>query len=795
MSTEESLILSSDLGSENGGENGPNIDQPPRSPYRKILLLISFLVIFIIIIISVIWWLGLSNRKTKINKQSVVPVQADKLSSSTPSTLPDLNTLNKINASSTVATSSDLSLEYLSFSNFYKAPNNSIDFDVNTYKLPLNVKVDVMNYYDVSRKLDLDPSLDSLNENGFGIINNPWLETAPDFYSVYNNLSSHQLPTMITSDFLIYYYQNIYKKLFKDVEENVFYNNLWDINKKMYTVAKNRYEAHLAQIGDVNDPILEGERLETAFFAVALELLKPAPEQLAAKGVVDRKDLFVASDADHFYFVVPPYLRDDVLAELKLIREAKTAKKSPVLLYQRDYSKFIVPSDYVSQAKLNNFYLTSKWLNSIFPLNYRDKSCPKCLLDKADWRVNLTAASLIARDFSDLSLVKNKWARIYKIMAFFKGLRSELDYVYYRDALTSLFGKDYNIGDIFSDKNSNALTNLEKLRAKLQEHNFSEVTGAPADKMQNIIESGFRMLAESYWPNDYIFKNLMIPVVTNYQGTSTKAYNITACKNKTSKKIQRCNGIALDIVNLVYPIANNSYFAENTNYSNYNLASRRLRKNLENNVIWHSNNYWTTLSSLKSYLNVSEDDLPVFARSKSWQNRKLDTAVSSWINLQLPLEKFSVAPVYKGKSLNNFSHWNSNVYVEPNLSLINELLANNKMVLKMFSALQLDDDVHFALQSMRDFNSSIEILKDIVIKELKGKTLSEDDNKYIVDFVKRLKISTSPLLNKELDIKISNSRRVLREDLSKLKLLIIVHQEGDNKIFSVGPIWDYQEKR
>jgi hypothetical protein len=35
----------------------------------------------------------------------------------------------------------------------------------------------------------------------------------------------------------------------------------------------------------------------------------------------------------------------------------------------------------------------------------------------------------------------------------------------------------------------------------------------------------------------------------------------------------------------------------------------------------------------------------------------------------------------------------------------------------------------------------------------------------------------------------------LKEDLSQLKLMVIVHQEGDGKFISAGPVWDYIESR
>ena len=793
MTSEEPIILSSEL---NGADNTPSPDsnEPPRAAWKRVLLFVALAAALLLLAVIIFFAVKIYWFSPPTGKQPAANPNGSASATNTPVNLPNLNPPTNATTTSATSSLSDLAIEYLTFQDFYEAPDNKITPKINDYALPLNVKIDVINYYDISRKLNLDPGLDSLNNNGFTTINNPWPQEASNFYSLYGNLSSRQIPLLITSDFIVYYYQNIFKKVFKDVEENVFYDNLWDINKEMYTVAKNRYETRLAAIGDINDSVLEGERLETAFFAVALELLKPNTNQIAAKGATDNSGLFEAAEADHFYFVVPPYLRDDVLAEVKMIRAGGARAKSPVFLYPRNYNEFVVPTDYLANAKLNNFYLTTKWLNSTFPLNHRGKDCPNCLLDQSDWRINLTAASLISQDFSNLPQLKNKWARIYKVMSFFKGLREELSYVYYRDSLVSLFGQDYDIEKLFDDQNKKGLENLEKLRAKLLTHDFPEISGALV-KTDPVAYAnlGFKMLAESYWPNSYIFNHLVTPAVTTYTGTSTKAINVTACSDKQTGVSYRCNGIALDAVNLAYPIGANSYFTENTNYNNYGLAAQGLRSELTKSEVWHLNNYWTTLSLLKAYLGMDKDNQPLFARSTLWQDRSLKMASAAWVNLQLPLEKFSVVPVMNSQNLDTFSRWSENSYVEPNLNLINELVADSNMLLKMFTALQLEPDVRLAAQDIRNFSDNLLVLKKIVIKELSGEKLSEMDDKSIADFTQQLNIMNSPSSAKRLSIRLSNQKSVLQEDLSQLQLLVLIHQEGNDKFFSVGPVWNNQE--
>jgi hypothetical protein len=793
MFSDQSTIISSELESS-AGTAAPDSQSSGRPPQKKIILFGALAVIAVIFIVGIFFVVKklILTQDSEPKTEPVVTATTSELTN-IPTTLPSLN--GQETATTTVATStfSNLAIEYLSFADFYKAPDNTFSSNLKDYKFPLNVKIDVMNYYDVSRKLNIDPALENLNSLGFATIDNPWPAAATDFYSAYSNLDDKQLPLLITSDFMIYSYQNILKKVFKDVEENVFYDNLWDINKELYTVAKNRYETRLAAIGNINDAILEGERLETTFFAVALELLKPTAEQLKTSDASAGTGSFTAADADRFYFVTPPYLKEQVSAEVKLIREAKLKTKSPVMLYTRDYAAFSIPVDYKTNAKLNNFYMTTTWLNSVFPLNYRDKNCAACLLDAADWRISLTAASFVSQDFSQLPGLKNKWARIYKVISFFKGLREDLNYVHYRDSLSALFGENYNIEELFAESNKEASANLEKLRAKLLAYDFAEISGA-LSKTDTSLKPylGFKLLAESYWPNNYIFSRLTSPAIGNFNATTTANNDVTACREKTSA-YKRCNGFALDIVNLAYPIADNSYFSQNTNYSGYSQAVKGLQAELTKNNIWHINNYWTNLSLIKSLPAVDKANWPLFAQSTAWQNKALTTAAAAWINLQLPMDKVSNISSVSSSGLNNAASWNENSYVEPNLALVNELLADTAMLTQMFSALQLDAEVRLASQDIKDLSASLEKMKLIIVKELTGEELSAADNEAVADFAKQSKTVAASAKEKQITVRLGQQKTALKEDLSRLKLLLIVHQEGNNKVFSVGPVWDYQE--
>lgn len=690
--------------------------------------------------------------------------------------------------------SSNELIEYISFLDFYEKIEDKFAINISDYQLPLNIKTDVLNYYDVSRKLSLDKYLANLNSDGFAIMDNPF--PSNNFYNIYDELNSRQIPLFISSDFLIYYYQQTLKKVFKDVEENIFYSNLWEINHFLYDSSRQRYENNLRAKGQVNDRVLEAQRLAAAYFAVSLELLKPDISQIDQSNNIANQAMFTPYEAENYNFSLPDYLKIDVEKELELIRTVNKAAKSPVLLYQRDYQSFVVPEEYKSNVKLNNFYLSTKWLSSEFPLYYQDKNdCPDCELDFDDWRVSMITSSFIAKDIFNSYELKNKWARIYKTLAFFKGLRGDLTYVHYRDALSNIFGDDYEIEKLFADDNPESINNLKKLKSKVLEKEFLAVEGAfDRNNIKERKQIGVRMLTDWYWPNDYISKELSYPNVSTYLNEKISKNNITACSEKNNGDKIRCNGFSLDIIALINEksLIANDYFAENSFYKGYKEALYFLKTQISKfDKIWHYNSYWKTLSLMKEYLQVNKNNQPVFARNSNWKTKDLNTAVGTWINSQLPLEKLSIYKKNQSYSMTSGEKENFDYnYIEPNLNLVNEQLSNVNMIIKMFDLLKISDELRSSKVSLEELKVNLERIKGIMVKELNSDYLNEEELQFISLLVLEFKASQeTPKI-----LKISgNNIRAVNYDISSSKLIIAITQMNGIKTFAVGPVFSYKE--
>lgn len=697
------------------------------------------------------------------------------------------------------STADGVKAESLSFADFYKKEDRDFTPRPAPLKLPLNAKTEAANYYDLSRKIDFTAQLGELNKEGITIIDNPFAGQADDFYSLYGLLAEKEIPELLTADFIVYYYQNRLKEAFKEVEANVFFADLWRINKSFFDLANNRYRKRRDKVGLVNDPILEGERLEAAFFAVGLELLKPQAEQIAS-GQHAAENKFSEKESLDFNFELPSYLETDVEREVKLIRGSRGEERSPVFLYRKNYADYFVPAAYKKSAKLANFYLAIRWFNSVFPLYPTSAACRDCLLDQNDWLVNQIAAAFITKDFFDNQDLKNQWARIYKIISFFRGLRRDLTYLHYQDVMLERYGENYRVEQIFSDNSpeelvadrDRAIAAAEVIAGSIEmKFKFPAAEGG-FDRADASLKPvvGMRLLQESFWPDDYLLGRLTVPQVGVYTGKAGKSAPVSACTIGMDKNYYRCAGIGRDIISLIYPLgSSDSYFKANTEYRDYSKRAGELGAELGkfNVTTWHSNVYWLTLDvANRAILNEPSLPGPINQQSGGWRKKDVNLALSAWVNLELPSDEF-VSDRQTGVNLGQGEK--ASVYVEPNLDLLDELIANGKMLTQMFAALRVTKEADYTAKKLSDLIDELDRLRAIVKKELNRETLDADDQEAVGNFLSQYVVDQAG--EKVFYLKFKNKN--LKESIAGLRLALAAYQLSDKKMILAGPVFNYQE--
>jgi len=767
---------------------------------KAVLMILGVFVIIAVVIILIFVAIRITGQQ-KNSAPAPAPIVVTGTPTSSVSVLPGIGEAQNANSTTSIELAAEQA-QKASFGDFYHPTSTLIFVSSTKLFLPLNAKTDVANYYDVNRKISLDSGLNSLGNNGFAVLDNPFPSDADNFFSAYFALDNRQIPTLITSDFLLYYYQNVLKLAYQNLESSVFYDNLWAADQRLYQTAKQRYENYLHSQAKVNDVALEAARLELAYFATALSLLAPNDGQISSASGLSSGAGFSTAEASQYSIQLPAYLQNDVGAEVNLIHAGTGIAKSPVLLYPRDYSVFSVPNSFKNNARLNNFYLASKWLNSVFPLYYRSAACPNCLLDVDDWRINFSAAFLISADLAADHSLQNRWAKIYKLQSFFSGLRGDLNYLYYEQVFNAAFAGKSDITEILQGAPSDNDKNLTSLQDKLAAIDFSALVGGfskTATSTKPLL--GFKMLTDFYWPDNYIFGQLTYPAVGKFLGSFQTGSGIaTACRIPALDGFYRCVGSANDILNLISPIStsSNNYFSGNSYYAGYFNQAEVLQKMLGNFSInsWHTSAYWANLDIAGKFLRAPEIGKVTVMKSLAWKNKNLNTVLASWANEELPPDIF--APYQAQKSSGFGSASSDNIYplygyIEPNLTLDRELIYNTQMIIQMLSLLNVSDGENTVLTDLKAMQKNLSDAGTIIAKELRDQDLSDEDFSFISNFSHAFSVSAAGA--KKFYINPQTIGGPLSENLSGIKLLVYSFARNGQKFFAVGPIFNWQENR
>lgn len=763
---------------------------------RAVLSFIGFAVILLIIIVGIFFAIKfislslLKDKPDKIVSTSTVTTTAGLSGFVSSGDMDDADDKEKKSAYGEVAN--------LFFGNFYDVQRyDDIDFSFEDYVLPLNAKIDVSNYYDINRKIGLDDVSDELNSNGFTILPDTFSRYGADFYTMFENLQKDEIPLLITTDFLNYYYQNILQESYKMTENELFFSSLWNVGKALYEESKTRYENLYRENKMVNNPFLEASRLETAYLAVILKLLSPTENQINNMKLSEENS-FTEEDAKGFSISLPTYLQVDVEREVDLIlnhKKIKEEKRSPVLKYYRDYDYFNVPDAYRGNIRLNNFYLASQWIHSIFPLCYRSEQCEDCLLDKADWRISFLTSLLISQDFAANQANKNEWAQIYKFFSFFNGLRKNLVYIDMDTTMKKIIGEDYDLKSEFLNMEIQRVdSRISEIQASLIS-NFkkNDIRGHyDYNSTSSRMKIGMRILSESYSPNEYFYKQFNYPSTGVYLGLKKEAKLYRTNCGYNRKNSIKCLGSDLDMLNLFKEV-DDRQFLNSMNYEFYDekVVESKLWLDEFDNYAWHDNNYWATLYSYKAYLENSMENMPAFMRQNAWDSRVSDFVLGSLVYVQaedidkLKTNRFSLSAIGQ----DGFSKDSKSIryaYVEPNLVFIREMSANLKMLRDIFLEMGISVKVDSVKKSLDEAVSFFDNIVEISEKELKGKELNDEDYDFLYEFVNRYELV-------ERGDSVIKSDHALTRSLDRVKLLLLIYNKNGKKILAGGPVYNYKE--
>jgi len=169
-------------------------------------------------------------------------------------------------------------------------------------------------------------ALEFIQRNGFAVMDYP-LNPAEEYISrVYGDLRHLEIPLFITVDSLLHFYQIQFDETLRSIEDGEFFDSICEISQTLF-------EGFVALYESSSGMVKEGARRNAAFFAIALYLLEPEPEQVCSGKPFECNNWethFTGNEQAEFSFEVPLFVKDDVDDEPSLIYVHGGFSLSPV---------------------------------------------------------------------------------------------------------------------------------------------------------------------------------------------------------------------------------------------------------------------------------------------------------------------------------------------------------------------------------------------------------------------------------------------------------------------------------
>jgi hypothetical protein len=660
-----------------------------------------------------------------------------------------------------------------SFSRYYSKENPQFTASIPAYSLPLNAS-DLENYYLFTQKLPLtSESRDLLYKNGFVVLESEDYENIlgmgnSRINDTYRDLKVADLPIFITSDSLLHLYHIQFDETLKRVEAEEFYDDLWKLDKALLEASIEDYNRLVED--NASEEVTEAARRNVAYFAVALSLLEPKPEQIGqSQEEYEETLLFDSQEAKQYSFEVPSFVKTDVEAELHLI-ESQERGVSPIFKYEEDYSQYTPRGHYTSSEKLMNYFKAMMWHGRISMLLQ-----PGMILAKnpeKEAKIQTIQALLISDHFDRDKNIRDRWDRIYEVTAFYVGFSDDLGPYEYVKALDTVFGNDRDKVSFDNESLTELVTELERSESPKIYGGTGGVVPAASGTENEALEAtkGFRLMGQRYTPDSYILQKLNPPALNVMDLLGSE---------RATEHLKSLN------------------ISENEEYKSSHIS-------LENEFgafdeeDWNKNLYWAQLYALKPLLVSSPEGYPTFMQTEAWEDKQLNTALASWTELRHDTILYSKQAYFTGAPYVPPEEKPVQGYVEPVPEFYARMLALTKMAHTGLAEMEVLDG-----KSDKDFTTlenTLERLLEISTKELENKELTDEEYAFIRNFDQNI----SPMLE-NVDIKSQMSTlvadvytgaggNVLEEGTGKLDLMVVAYKQPDGRIvLGAGPVMSYYE--
>ena len=506
--------------------------------------------------------------------------------------------------------------------------------------------------------------------------------TEEQLFYIYEKNSYLEIPTFITTDSVLQVYHIFYDYSLRNLESKSLIQALDELTDSMLKKSIQIY-------GGVKNPDVKSAALKnTAYFATAaLALKKVLPSNIPseAKAMAEK--------------------------EYALIQAKQGFAPSAIFPFQLDYSQFEPRGHYTRSDDFKRYFIAMTWYGQApFPL-YRDKN-----QTVRDTEQTLQALLVTYELFMQKNGTQDiaDWEKIYGPTSFYVGISDDLSIYNYRDLLLKVYGGQPNLEQLSGSAQMDALYQHAKdLPDPKIQAKYTDVD-SPVGKQ-------LRFMGQRYLVDSDIIEKLVepidrpIPSGLDVMGAlgSDRAYKLQLAKKENA-------------------------------WSGYPGRFAEVRKEFASlpQSTWQSNLYYGWLWTLKGLIQPYGNGYPSFMTNQAWTDKSLSTALGSWSELRhdtILYGKQSGAEKGGGQEPKVLGYVEPAVEVYDKLLWLTEYSADN---LKTQGVLSGDLIGGMTVTNLEDM---LKFLRDCSVKELAGKTLSDDDYYRLYDYGENMEAFTASL--------------------------------------------------
>ena len=511
-------------------------------------------------------------------------------------------------------------------------------------------------------------ALEKLLSNGFVVVPS----RVDDLADYYQALEREGEPIVITSDAVFFLYHTFFESMLMRLEKHHFYGTLQQLLSGLVEEAYKVYEK--AEDGTI---LKEAAYRDLAYLSVALSLL----------------------DGN---FTPPQPVRELVNKELQLMLAAdKPMTISPIFGYREDYTQYKPRGHYTQSETFKKYFRCMMWLGRM-RFEARDPEN----LELA--RVQTAQALLLTYLMFNTEIGGEKaiklWEKIYAPTAFIVGESDDLTFYDYAEAAREVYGS-------FSPQDLEDQEKLDVFMKHVAGKSRSKIIGSPVFPSEINTTVGLRFMGQRFILDGYIHQELCYPRLPN-----------------------RLKVKGLDVMVALGSERALTHLEEDLKtYPGYGEKLNELKEKIDSisEEEWGKTLYNGWLYTIKLLLKPRGEGYPSFMQTTAWQDKTLNTAMSTWSQLRHDTILYAKQP-YAGLTAIPPKPKKPLVYVEPYpdvYAALKTLVDATRQGLANLSLL----DARFS-DKLASFSNLLDAMVNASLKELRGEELSEREVKYLRSF-------------------------------------------------------------